>query len=135
MVFLFRLVNNDVDETIRLVREVDEEMRNDAEFRNDILEPIEILGLDSFGDSAIVIKARTKTLPIRQWAVGREFHRRMKNRFDELGIEIPFPHQTVYFGVGKDGQAPPAHFQVGSAGDTQAAGLERLAAQVPKAQT
>jgi len=79
----------------------------DYEFKNDILEPIEILGLDQFADSAIVIKARTKTKPIRQWAVGREFNRRMKKRFDEKDIEIPFLHVTLYMGQDKDGQSPP----------------------------
>jgi hypothetical protein len=67
----------------------------DLAFSKDILEPIEILGLDQFADSAIIIKARTKTKPIRQWAVGREFNRRLKKKFDEKDIEIPFPHLTL----------------------------------------
>jgi len=46
----------------------------------------------------VVIKARIKTLPIKQWWVGREMNRRIKKRFDEVGIEIPFPHRTFYFG-------------------------------------
>jgi small conductance mechanosensitive channel len=96
-----------VDEVIEVIKQIDEEMRADEAFKNDILEPIEILGLDRFADSAIIIKARTKTRPIRQWAVGREFNRRMKKKFDELGIEIPFPHLTLYAGQGKDGTAPP----------------------------
>ena len=50
---------------------------------------------------------RLKTLPLKQWAVGREFNRRMKKRFDELGIEIPFPHLTLYQGQDKKGKAPP----------------------------
>jgi len=82
---------------------VDENLRNDPQFKEDILEPIEILGLDQFADSAIVIKARTKTKPIRQWAVGREFNRRLKKRFDEKDIEIPFPHVTLYMGQDKQG--------------------------------
>jgi small conductance mechanosensitive channel len=57
----------------------------------------------------LILKARIKTRTIRQWAVGREFNRRMKKRFDELGIEFPFPHRTIYFGAGKDGAAPPVH--------------------------
>jgi small conductance mechanosensitive channel len=60
-------------------------------------------------DIAAIIKARIKTRPIKQWTVGREFNRRMKKRFDELGIEMPFPHRTIYFGTGKDGSAPPLH--------------------------
>jgi len=97
----------DVDEVIAVVKQVDEELRSDPEFGADILEPIEILGLDQFADSAVIIKARTKTKPIRQWAVGREFNRRLKKRFDEKDIEIPFPHVTLYMGQDKDGQAAP----------------------------
>lgn len=97
----------DVDEVIEVVKQVDEELRSDAEYANDILEPIEILGLDQFANSAVIIKARTKTKPIRQWAVGREFNRRLKKRFDEKDIEIPFPHVTLYMGQDKSGNAPP----------------------------
>jgi len=98
----------DTDEVIALLREVDEDLRQDENFKDLILEPIEILGVDAFADSAVIIKARIKTRPIKQWEVGREFNRRMKYKFDEHGIEIPFPHQTLYFGVDKQGKAPPA---------------------------
>jgi small conductance mechanosensitive channel len=97
----------DVDEVIAVIKGIDQEMRNDPEFKDDILEPIEILGLDQFATSAVVIKARTTTLPIKQWRVGREFNRRIKKKFDELNIEIPFPHVTLYMGEGKDGKSPP----------------------------
>lgn len=97
----------DVDEVIKVIKGIDEELRSDPEFKDDILEPIEILGLDQFASSAVVIKARTTTLPIKQWKVGREFNRRLKKRFDELGIEIPFPHVTLYMGKDKDGDSPP----------------------------
>lgn len=96
-----------VDEVIEVIKMVDEDLRSDPEFGKDILEPIEILGLDRFDDSAVIIRARTKTRPIEQWRVGREFNRRLKMKFDELGIEIPFPHRTVYMGQDKDGSAPP----------------------------
>ena len=108
----------DVDEVIDVVKQVDAELRDDPEFKNDILEPIEILGLDQFADSAIIIKARTKTLPIRQWAVGREFNRRLKKKFDELDIEIPFPHVTLYAGQNKDGTAPPLNIVTGTDAQT-----------------
>lgn len=97
----------DVDEVIAVVREADEELRRNPDLKNDILEPIEILGLDKFADSAVVIKARTKTKPIRQWAVGREFNRILKQKFDEQNIEIPFPHLTFYVGQDKDGHSAP----------------------------
>lgn len=97
----------DVDHVIGVVKEIDEEMRNDPEFKDDIIKPLEVMGLDQFADSSIIIKARTTTKPIRQWRVGREFNKRMKKKFDELGIEIPFPHVTLYFGEDKKGEAPP----------------------------
>lgn len=99
----------DTDQVADVCRGIVEEMRSEPEFAADILEPLEVLGVDQFADSAVILKARIKTRPIRQWAVGREFNRRMKKRFDELGIEIPFPHRTIHFGAGKDGAAPPVH--------------------------
>ncbi len=101
-----------VDEVIQVIKQVDEELRNDPDFKNDILEPIEILGLDKFDDSAVIIKARTKTKPIKQWAIGREFNRRLKKAFDEKDIEIPFPHVTLYVGQDKSGQAPPLNIMM-----------------------
>ena len=96
-----------VDDVIEVIKKVDEDLRNDPEFSEDILEPMEILGLDKFADSAVIIKARTKTQPIQQWRVAREFNRRLKIAFDENDIEIPFPHMTMYMGKDKKGEAPP----------------------------
>ncbi len=96
------------DEVIGYLQEIDEDLRADEAFADHILAPLEILGVDKFADSAVIIKARIKTKPIMQWDVGREFNRRMKHKFDEKGIEIPFPHQTIYFGEDKQGKAPPA---------------------------
>ncbi len=87
-----------VDKVIEVIRQVGEELHQDPDFKDFILEPIEIMGLDKFGDSAIIIKARIKTLPIKQWVVGREYNRRLKFSFDQEGIEIPFPHRTIYWG-------------------------------------
>jgi len=63
-----------------------------------VLEPLEILGIDAFDDSQVTIKCMFKTKPIKQWAVAREFRRRVKKAFDAEGIEIPFPHRTIYMG-------------------------------------
>ena len=93
----------DVDKVIEVIKEVDEDLRDDEKFKADILEPIEILGLDQFGDSALIIKARIKTMPIKQWSAAREFNRRLKRAFDERKIEIPFPHRTIYFGEDSKG--------------------------------
>ncbi|MBD3322448.1 MAG: mechanosensitive ion channel [Chitinivibrionales bacterium] len=88
----------DTDMVTEVIRQVGEQMREEPEYKDKILEPIEIFGVDSFGDSAVVIKARIKTRPIMQWSVGREYRRRLKKAFDTRGIEIPFPHRTVYWG-------------------------------------
>jgi small conductance mechanosensitive channel len=101
-----------VDDVMQVLRDLGAELRQDPYFRRLIMEPLEVSGLDRFADSAVMIKARFKTRPLRQWDVAREFNRRLKNRFDELGIQIPFPHQTVYFGADRQGQAPAAHVEV-----------------------
>jgi len=102
----------DTDEVVEVIKEVDQQLRDDPAFKDDILEPIEVLGVDKFADSAVIVKARTKTKPIRQWAVGREFNRRLKKRFDQLGIEIPFPHTTLYMGQDKKGNSPILNINV-----------------------
>jgi len=85
-----------IDTVIEVIKSVDEELRRDDSFNQDILEPLEIFGLDKFDESSIVIKARIKTKPIKQWAVGREFNRRLKIAFDKHNIEIPFPQRAVH---------------------------------------
>ena len=102
----------DVDEVVKVVTELADTLQKDENFGWRIMKSIEILGLDQFADSAVIIKARIMTLPIQQWNVMREFNRRMKRRFDELGIEIPFPHQTIYFGEDRSGGAPAARVRV-----------------------
>jgi len=86
------------DKVADVIRDVCDRMQEDPEYGPLILEPPEIFGVDKFDDSAVVIKGRIKTRPIRQWHVGREFLRRIKMAFDDAGIEIPFPHRTIYFG-------------------------------------
>ncbi|WP_075589825.1 mechanosensitive ion channel family protein [Labilibacter marinus] len=88
----------DVDKVMDIMRDTGKELQEDAELGGKIIEPIEILGLDKFADSALVIKARLKTKPIAQWEIGREYRRRLKVAFDKHNIEIPFPHTTVYWG-------------------------------------
>jgi small-conductance mechanosensitive channel len=110
----------DLDEVMEVIKEVDKEVRKDLEYKENILEPLEIFGLDKFDDSAIVIKARIKTKPGKQWRVGREFNRRLKKKFDEKDIEIPFPHRTIYLGQDKQGQAPPMRVFVEEKGKTAA---------------
>ncbi len=123
----------DVDEVMNVLQEIGADLQKDPEYGPVILEPLEMLGVDAFADSAVVIKARIKTVPIKQWYVGREFNRRMKKRFDDLDIEIPFPHQTLYFGVDKEQNAPPARVRILSKGNQAVAeDAEEHAGRRPK---
>lgn len=98
-----------VDEVISIIREVGDELHADEKFGKLILEGADIAGVDNWADSALVIRLRFKVAPIEQWTVRREFLRRLKIAFDTRGIEIPFPHLTIYAGQNKDGSAPPLH--------------------------
>ena len=84
--------SSDIGKALELMKRVGEELARDEEFRTLILEPMEIFGVDQLADSGVVLKARIKTQPIKQWTVGREYLKRIKLAFDEAGIEIPFPH-------------------------------------------
>ena len=88
----------DTDHVVDVLHQVGETLRDDDIFSPSILSPLEVLGVDEFGDSAVSIKIRIKTLPLKQWMIGRELRRRIKKAFDAQGIEIPFPHMSVYFG-------------------------------------
>jgi small conductance mechanosensitive channel len=102
----------DIDHVIEVINELGEELLQDPEISKDILEPVVVQGVQRLDDSAVTIRLKIKTVPGMQWAMRREFFRRVKKRFDERGIEIPFPHRTIYFGVDQGGKAPPAHVQV-----------------------
>ena len=111
----------DYDEVVEVMREVGAELQQDPEFGPNMLEPLEIMGLNSFGDSAVIVRARLKTRPLTQWSTGREYNRRLKAAFDERGIEIPFPHTQIYFGEDKQGRAPAARVVIEDArGDDDA---------------
>ncbi|MDF3131068.1 mechanosensitive ion channel family protein [Kiritimatiellaeota bacterium B1221] len=88
----------DTDRVIGVMREVGRKLKEDEEFGEMMLEEPEIFGVDKFDDSAVVIKGRIRTKPIKQWDVGRQYMRRIKQAFDERNIEIPFPHTSLYFG-------------------------------------
>jgi len=88
----------DTDRVVEVMRQVADELRQDPAFGPSMLEPLEVLGVNDFADSAVVIKVRLKTVPIMQWSVGREYRRRVKKAFDAAGIEIPFPHLSLYTG-------------------------------------
>ena len=101
------------DEVTKEINKIGKAMYKDKELSKSLLsDEIEICGVNALADSSVNIKGRIKTKPGEQWAVGRELNRRVKLRFDELGIEIPYPHTTIYFGEDKKGNAPAANVKV-----------------------
>jgi moderate conductance mechanosensitive channel len=86
----------DTDRVMNLLNEICAELRKQEAFAPLILEDAEMLGVDALGDSGVVVKLLVKTAPTKQWVVKRELLRRIKNRFDEEGIEIPFPQRVIY---------------------------------------
>lgn len=98
----------DTDEVIKLLEHVARDLRADPEWGPRITGDLEVFGINNLGESSVDIRVRLRTKPLAHWGVRREFLRRTKKLFDEVGVEIPFPHRTLYFGVDKDGTAPPA---------------------------
>lgn len=97
----------DIDEVYAVMRQVAGELRADPLMAGKIEEDLEIAGIDQWGDSSVVIRCRFKVRPLEQWDVRRAYLYRLKKAFDAAGIEIPFPHLTVYAGEPKQGQAAP----------------------------
>jgi small conductance mechanosensitive channel len=117
----------DTDAVVETMREVGRGMRADETFATRILADLEIAGVERWDDSAVILRCRFKVAPLEQWGVRREFLRRLKKAFDARGIEIPFPHLTVYAGVDKQGEAPP--FRVLAVSGSPASGSEGAAAR------
>jgi small-conductance mechanosensitive channel len=109
----------DVDRVIAVLKDVGRELAADPQWQPLLLEEVQVPGVESFGDSAVVIRLLAKTLPLKQWDVARELRRRIKQRFDREGIEIPFPHRAVQWVDGTPGRrdrpAAPAPAPAGPA--------------------
>jgi small conductance mechanosensitive channel len=95
-----------VDDAKLAMHDAFDELRADPVWSGSIMGDLQWFGLQTFGDSAVVVRARIKCVPGQQWGVGRAYNEILKRIFDERGIEIPFPHQTLYFGEDKAGRAP-----------------------------
>ncbi len=97
-----------IDEVYEAMRKIGAEMRADSNFRDLIIEDLEIVGIDDLADSAVIIRCRFKVHPLEQWDVKSEFLYRIKKAFDAAGIEIPYPHLTLYAGQAKQENMTPA---------------------------
>lgn len=114
----------DIDEAFKHLQAAFDELREDPNHAPSILDDLEVSGVTGLGDSSVNIRVRIKTTGGAQWAVGRAYNRLVKQHFDGAGIEIPFPHTTLYFGQDKDGTAPPARVQVTPPAETDAGNAE-----------
>ncbi|MEM6488771.1 MAG: mechanosensitive ion channel domain-containing protein [Pseudomonadota bacterium] len=101
----------DVDQAKAVMVACFDDLRADPDWRTKIAGDFEWFGVQELGDSAVVLRARIKTTPGNQWAVGRRYTELLKKACDRAGIEIPFPHLTLWMGEGKDGAAPPVRVQ------------------------
>ena len=84
----------DIDTAIKIIKETADKMWH--EFPEKIIAEPEVLGVNEFADSAVIIKLIMNTAPAQQWFIERQYRRRIKYAFDQNNIEIPFPHRTVY---------------------------------------
>ena len=96
--------NEDIDRALGVVRDESAQFSTDPKWSVLLDGPVEVLGVDAFGDSSVVIRTLIKTQPGSQWSAGREFRRRLKIRFDREGIEIPFPQRDVHLSVKNVGE-------------------------------
>jgi moderate conductance mechanosensitive channel len=86
----------DPDAAFAAMREVAQEMRGDAAWRDRIPDELEVIGVEKLADSAVILRARLRVVPpIEQWNVRREYLKRLKKALDARGIEIPFPQLTL----------------------------------------
>lgn len=88
--------DSDLEKVKKTINEVGDAMLQEEKWTSIILEPVQFLRVDSFGDSAVVVKALGKVTPANQWEVAGEFRLRIKKAFDKAGIEIPFPQRVVH---------------------------------------
>ncbi|MCD7779406.1 MAG: mechanosensitive ion channel family protein, partial [Candidatus Gastranaerophilales bacterium] len=95
-VFNFQVAyKSDVTHVMRVIKELGHEIKEDPVYSQFVLSDVEVLGLNEFQDSAIVIQCRIKTTPQEQWMVKRKFNQMVKERFEKEGIEIPFPQIVI----------------------------------------
>ena len=88
--------NSNIEQVMNVMKEVAQKMRQDAKYSSYILEDMDILGVNEFQDSAIVVRGKIKTVASQQWFIVREYNKLIKEAFDREGIEIPFPQRDVH---------------------------------------
>ncbi|MBB6286067.1 small-conductance mechanosensitive channel [Pseudomonas sp. SJZ103] len=95
--------NMEIDDAIKLMRDVGQKMRNDPLQRRNIWSPLEIQGVESFESGSAILRARFKTAPIKQWEVSRAFNLSLKRHLDEAGLDLATPRLSVQVVTGAAG--------------------------------
>jgi small conductance mechanosensitive channel len=101
---------HDTDEVVEVITGAARELESSERHGPMILAPLEVLGVEEFGDSSVTIRVRIKTAPLMQWDISREFRRRLKKAFDAAGIEIPFPQRAITVRHLGEGRPEPDSF-------------------------
>ncbi|WP_447927306.1 mechanosensitive channel protein [Vreelandella sp. EE27] len=119
-----------IDYAIEQLQLAFEDLKASEEHGFKLLADMTVAGVTALADSSVNIRVVIKTTPGDQWGVGRAYNRLVKMRFDEAGIEIPFPHTTLYFGEDRDGKAPPANLRI-----LDSTAKEKSAVQTPASES
>jgi small-conductance mechanosensitive channel len=85
----------DLDHVFHVMRTTAAELKAAEPFTKTVIGDLEILGVDQWAESAVIVRCRMKTQPLQQWAARREFLKRLKRAFEDAGISIPFPHRLL----------------------------------------
>ncbi|MGV8124734.1 MAG: mechanosensitive ion channel family protein [Candidatus Xenobiia bacterium LiM19] len=85
---------SDIELALKALKEEADLLRESAS--GDIIEEPVLAGIDSLGESSVRLRIFIKTRPKMQWSIERELNRRVKQRFDKEGIEIPFSQLDVW---------------------------------------
>lgn len=104
--------NTDIDAALKLINSIGLGMDGEAQWKDQILEPPQVLGVEQFSDRGLMIRVWIKTQPLKQWEVAREYRRRVKIAFDKAGIDIPLPQQSVW--LNESGELPKPHTKDGA---------------------
>jgi small conductance mechanosensitive channel len=102
----------DIDAAKAAILAAYDDMTADLTWQTKLVGGIEWFGVEQLSSSSVVLRARIKTRPGEQWAVGRAYTELVKKHLDAAGIEIPFPQQTVWFGAMRDGSSQPARIML-----------------------
>jgi small conductance mechanosensitive channel len=94
----------DADQVMGLLGQIGRELAAEEPWKSAVLEPLQVFGVERFGESELVIRVVVRTVPLKQWEVGRELRRRIKIRFDEKGIQMPLPHRVLIWGDKEQGK-------------------------------